>query len=97
MVHSLLPAETKVTATFFRFYIGITFYTSKVSRGVNNIPGYLQPAISHIPFGKSLTYFGLLLASWVFFVFIAFTIFLPVIVPQKFALCFTVGCRFRIR
>lgn len=43
-------------------------------------------------------YFGLLLASGVFFVFIAFTLFLPVIVlvPQKFALCFTAGCGFII-
>lgn len=39
-------------------------------------------------------YFGLLLAAGIFFVFIAFTIFLPVIVlvPQKFSICFTIGC-----
>lgn len=39
-------------------------------------------------------YFGLLLATGVFFIFIAFTMFLPVMVlmPQKFALCFTIGC-----
>lgn len=39
-------------------------------------------------------YFGLLLASGVFLVFIAFTMFLPVMVlmPQKFAICFTLGC-----
>lgn len=39
-------------------------------------------------------YFGLLLATGVFFIFIAFTMFLPVMVlmPQKFALCFTLGC-----
>lgn len=43
-------------------------------------------------------YFGMLLASGIFFVFIAFTLFLPVIVlvPQKFAICFTVGCGFII-
>lgn len=43
-------------------------------------------------------YFGLFLASGVFFIFIAFTMFLPVMVlmPQKFALCFTVGCGFII-
>ncbi|XP_076909635.1 protein transport protein sft2-like [Bidens hawaiensis] len=69
-----------------------------VTRGVSNIPGNLQSATSNIPSGKSLMYFGLLLASGVFFVFIAFTVFLPVIVivPQKFALCFTVGCGFII-
>ncbi|XVF21191.1 hypothetical protein REPUB_Repub12eG0069200 [Reevesia pubescens] len=39
-------------------------------------------------------YFGMLLADGVFFEFIAFTMFLPVIVlvPQKFAICFTIGC-----
>uniref|UniRef100_A0A453RDS9 Vesicle transport protein n=1 Tax=Aegilops tauschii subsp. strangulata TaxID=200361 RepID=A0A453RDS9_AEGTS len=39
-------------------------------------------------------YFGLFLATGIFFVFIAFTLFLPVMVlmPQKFAICFTLGC-----
>jgi hypothetical protein len=39
-------------------------------------------------------YFGLFLASGIFFVFIAFTLFLPVMVimPQKFAISFTLGC-----
>ena len=43
-------------------------------------------------------YFGLLLATGVFFVFIAFTMFLPIMVlmPQKFAICFTLGCGFII-
>ena len=43
-------------------------------------------------------YFGLLLATGVFFVFLAFTMFLPVMVlmPQKFAICFTLGCGFII-
>lgn len=65
-----------------------------VSKGVRDIPGSLQSATSNIPSGKSLMYFGLLLATGVFFIFIAFTMFLPVIVlvPQKFALCFTLGC-----
>ncbi|KAF7140943.1 hypothetical protein RHSIM_Rhsim06G0232800 [Rhododendron simsii] len=65
-----------------------------VSKGVRDIPGSLQSATSNIPLGKSLMYFGLLLATGVFFIFIAFTMFLPVIVlvPQKFALCFTLGC-----
>ncbi|PWA41425.1 got1/Sft2-like vescicle transport protein family [Artemisia annua] len=69
-----------------------------VSRQVSNIPGNLQSATSNIPSGKALMYFGLFLASGVFFIFIAFSIFLPVIVlvPQKFALCFTVGCGFII-
>ncbi|ONH93646.1 hypothetical protein PRUPE_8G243900 [Prunus persica] len=43
-------------------------------------------------------YFGLFLATGVFFVFIAFTMFLPIMVlmPQKFAICFTLGCAFII-
>ncbi|KAL0407031.1 UNVERIFIED_CONTAM: protein transport protein SFT2 [Sesamum latifolium] len=69
-----------------------------VSKGVKDLPGNFQSATSNIPSGKALVYFGLLLASGVFFVFIAFTLFLPVIVlvPQKFAICFTVGCAFII-
>lgn len=69
-----------------------------VSKGVRELPGNLQSATSSIPSGKALVYFGMLLASGVFFVFIAFTLFLPVIVlvPQKFALCFTAGCAFII-
>lgn len=69
-----------------------------VSKGVRELPGNLQSATSSIPSGKALMYFGLLLSSGVFFVFIAFTLFLPVIVlvPQKFAICFTVGCGFII-
>ncbi|KAG9136505.1 hypothetical protein Leryth_014357 [Lithospermum erythrorhizon] len=69
-----------------------------VSKGVKDIPGNLQSATSGIPSGQSLIYFGMLLASGVFFVFIAFALFLPVIVlvPQKFAICFTLGCGFII-
>ncbi|XP_052178774.1 protein transport protein sft2-like [Diospyros lotus] len=67
---------------------------SVVSKGVRDLPGNLQSATSSLPSGKSLMYFGMLLATGVFFIFIAFTLFLPVIVlvPQKFALCFTFGC-----
>ncbi|CAN6850112.1 unnamed protein product [Brassica oleracea] len=41
-------------------------------------------------------YFGLILPVGVFFVFIAFTMFLPVTVlmPQKLAICFTLKCGF---
>lgn len=69
-----------------------------VSKGVRDLPGNLQSATSTVPSGKALMYFGLFLASGVFFIFIAFTMFLPVMVlmPQKFALCFTVGCGFII-
>ncbi|KAF6164058.1 hypothetical protein GIB67_037824 [Kingdonia uniflora] len=69
-----------------------------VSKGVRDLPGNLQSATSNVPSGKSLTYFGFLLGAGVFFVFIAFTMFLPVMVlmPQKFAICFTLGCVFII-
>lgn len=73
-------------------------YFCRMSRGVRNLPGSFQSATSSVPSGKSLMYFGLLLASGVFFIIIAFTIFLPVtvIAPQKFAICFTMGCAFII-
>ena len=66
----------------------------RVSKGVRELPGNFQTATSNIPSGKSLLYFSLLLATGVFFVFMSFTLFLPVIVlvPQKFAICFTLGC-----
>ncbi|EXB97665.1 Protein transport protein SFT2 [Morus notabilis] len=71
---------------------------SVVSKGVRDIPGNLQSATSSVPSGKALMYFGLFLATGVFFVFLAFTMFLPVMVimPQKFAICFTLGCGFII-
>lgn len=76
-------ANDKVAGTF-----------SVVSKGVRELPGSFNSATSTVPSGKSLMYFGLLLASGVFFIFIAFTVFLPamVLVPQKFAICFTLGC-----
>ncbi|XP_052178389.1 protein transport protein SFT2-like [Diospyros lotus] len=76
-------ANDKVSGTF-----------NVVSKGVRELPGSFQSATSNIPSGKSLMYFGLLVAAGVFFIFIAFTMFLPVMVimPQKFALCFTIGC-----
>ncbi|KAG6520856.1 protein transport protein SFT2-like [Zingiber officinale] len=76
-------ANDKFTGTF-----------NVVTKGVKELPGSFQNATSNVPSGKSLVYFGVLLASGVFFVFIAFTMFLPVmvLVPQKFALCFTFGC-----
>ncbi|XP_054818845.1 protein transport protein SFT2-like isoform X2 [Prosopis cineraria] len=64
------------------------------SKGVSNIHGNFQSATSNVPSGKAIMYFGLFLATGIFFVFIAFTMFLPVMVvmPQKFAICFTLGC-----
>ncbi|CAN4096275.1 unnamed protein product [Withania somnifera] len=81
-------ANDKVSGTFNVF-----------SKGVRELPGSFQTATSNVPSGKSLMYFGLFLAAGVFFIFIAFTMFLPVMVlmPQKFAICFTIGCAFIIR
>jgi len=61
---------------------------------VRELPGSFQSATSSFPSGKALMYFGLFLATGIFFVFIAFALFLPVMVlmPQKFAICFTLGC-----
>ncbi|KAF7816010.1 protein transport protein SFT2-like [Senna tora] len=80
-------ANDSVTGTFNVF-----------SKGVRDIPGNFQSATSNVPSGKAILYFGLFLASGIFFVFIAFTMFLPVMVimPQKFAICFTLGCGFII-
>lgn len=72
--------------------IPLSFY--RVSKGVRDLPGNFQSATSNVPSGTSVIYFALLLASGAFFVIIAFSIFLPVMVltPQKFAICFTIGC-----
>ncbi|KAE9457815.1 hypothetical protein C3L33_10284, partial [Rhododendron williamsianum] len=80
---AVTTASDKVSGTF-----------NVVSKGVRDLPGSFQSATSNVPSGKSMMYFGLLLATGVFFIFIAFTMFLPVMVlmPQKFALCFTIGC-----
>jgi hypothetical protein len=66
----------------------------RVTKGVRELPGSFQSATSSFPSGKALMYFGLFLATGIFFVFIAFALFLPVMVlmPQKFAISFTLGC-----
>ncbi|XP_031093083.1 protein transport protein SFT2-like [Ipomoea triloba] len=76
-------ANDKVSGTF-----GV------VSKRVRDLPGNLQTATTNVPTGKALMYFGLLLAVGVFFIFIAISMFLPIMVlmPQKFAICFTIGC-----
>lgn len=70
----------------------LLFY--RVSKGVRDLPGSFQSATNNVPSGTSVLYFALLLASGVFFIIIAVSIFLPVMVltPQKFAICFTIGC-----
>ena len=64
-----------------------------VSKGVRDLPGNLQFATTNVPSGKALLYFGLFLSTGVFFVFIAFTLFLPVMVvmPQSLQFALLLG------
>lgn len=41
-------------------------------------------------------YFSIMIGSGIFFIMMSFTLFLPMIIvaPQKFAICFTLGCMF---
>ncbi|KAK6142367.1 hypothetical protein DH2020_022715 [Rehmannia glutinosa] len=91
-------ANDKVTSTFSVLHSdeGRERAAWQSLKGVKELPGSFNSATSNVPSGKSLMYFGFFLATGVFFIFIAFTIFLPVMVlkPQKFAICFTIGCAF---
>ncbi|KZV20935.1 hypothetical protein F511_08849 [Dorcoceras hygrometricum] len=82
---AMRTANDKVTGTF-----------DVVSKGVRGLPRSFNSATSNVLNGKSLVYFGLFLVTGVFFIFISITLFLPVMVlkPQKFAICFTIGCAF---
>ncbi|KAL6596668.1 hypothetical protein ACP70R_047311 [Stipagrostis hirtigluma subsp. patula] len=89
---SPLPFDIEAAVRTANDTVSGTF--SSVTKGVRELPGSFQSATSSFPSGKALMYFGLFLATGIFFVFIAFTLFLPVMVlmPQKFAICFTLGC-----
>ncbi|GJN00961.1 hypothetical protein PR202_ga18188 [Eleusine coracana subsp. coracana] len=89
---SPLPFDIEAAVRTANDTVSGTF--SSVTKGVRELPGSFQSATSSFPSGKALMYFGLFLASGIFFVFIAFTLFLPVMVlmPQKFAISFTLGC-----
>jgi hypothetical protein len=82
----------------FEYVLLMGFCNFNVSRVSKGVKGSFKSTTSTVSSGKSLMYFSLFLASGIFLVFIAFTIFLPVMVimPQKFAICFTVGCAFII-
>eukprot|EP00249_Psilotum_nudum_P019867 c27453_g5_i2 orf=89-766(+) len=71
---------------------------SSVSKGVRELPGNVQTAASTMPSRKAILYFTVMMASGIFFLFISIAMFLPVMVvmPQKFAICFTMGCLFII-
>ncbi|OEL16542.1 hypothetical protein BAE44_0022439, partial [Dichanthelium oligosanthes] len=89
---SPLPFDIEAAVRSANDTVSGTF--SSVTKGVRELPGSFQSATSSFPSGKALMYFGLFLATGIFFVFIAFALFLPVMVlmPQKFAICFTLGC-----
>ena len=56
----------------------------------------MQSAASFVPSRQALTAFFIMIAAGSFFIFMAFFMFLPVIVlvPQKFAISFTIGSIF---
>lgn len=69
---------------------------NSVTMGVQKLPGNIQSAASFVPSRQSIAYFSVMIGAGVFFIFLAFTMFLPVmaLMPQKFAICFTLGCIF---
>ncbi|KAI8467688.1 MAG: Got1/Sft2-like family-domain-containing protein [Monoraphidium minutum] len=74
----------------------LTFFRSGYSTVSDGISNASVPSLesSGIPSGEQLMYFFALLGGGMFFLFMAFFIFLPVIIlaPSKFALAFTIGC-----
>ncbi|KAM0884425.1 hypothetical protein ACQ4PT_031021 [Festuca glaucescens] len=91
---SQLPFDVEAAVRSANDTVSGTF--SVVSKGVWDLPGSFQGATSSFPSGKALMYFGLFLATSIFFVFIAFTLSPPpvmVLMPQKFAICFTLVVR----
>lgn len=67
-----------------------------VTKGVRELPANVQSATSFVPSRQAITVFSIMIAAGVFFIIMAFTMFLPIIVlvPQKFAISFTIGCIF---
>jgi hypothetical protein len=55
--------------------------------GVQKLPGNIQSAASFVPSRQSIAYFSVMIGAGVFFIFLA-------LMPQKFAICFTLGCIF---
>ncbi|BBN16901.1 hypothetical protein MPTK1_7g10250 [Marchantia polymorpha subsp. ruderalis] len=81
----------------FCFYLTLARLDScRVTSRVRELPGSVSSVTTNMPSTKQIMYFGLLLAVGVFFVFLAFALFLPVmaLMPQKFAITFTLGCLF---
>lgn len=68
----------------------------RVTKGVRELPSSVSSAATYVPSRQSIMTFSLMVGSGVFFIMMAFTVFLPMIIvaPQKFAICFTLGCIF---
>ena len=68
----------------------------RVTKGVRELPSSVSSAATFVPSRQSIMSFSLMVGSGVFFIMMAFTVFLPMIIvaPQKFAICFTLGCIF---
>lgn len=64
-----------------------------VSKNVQDLPSNIHKTAAAMPSQRAVMHFAGLLGAGIFFMSLAFTIFLPIIAiaPQKFALCFTVG------
>lgn len=67
-----------------------------MTKGVRELPGSVSSATSYVPSRQSIMYFSIMIGSGIFFIMMSFTLFLPIIIvaPQKFAICFTLGCMF---
>ncbi|KAG0585081.1 hypothetical protein KC19_3G256500 [Ceratodon purpureus] len=74
----------------------ITNAFNSVTNKVRELPANVQSAASFVPSRQALTAFFIMIAAGSFFIFMAFFMFLPVIVlvPQKFAISFTIGSIF---
>lgn len=70
----------------------------RVTKGVQSATAGVQSAAQFVPSRQALTAFAIMIAAGSFFIFMAFFMFLPVIVlvPQKFAISFTIGCIFMV-
>lgn len=63
---------------------------------MRDLPSSVSSAATYVPSRQSIMSFSVMIGSGVFFIMLAFTVFLPMIIvaPQKFAICFTLGCIF---
>eukprot|EP00271_Cylindrocystis_brebissonii_P013111 TRINITY_DN32705_c0_g1_i1.p1 TRINITY_DN32705_c0_g1~~TRINITY_DN32705_c0_g1_i1.p1 ORF type:complete len:236 (+),score=50.92 TRINITY_DN32705_c0_g1_i1:801-1508(+) len=67
---------------------------TSVSKSAQDLPGSFHRGATILPSRRAVLYFAATISAGMFFIMLAFTVFLPVMVlaPQKFALCFTLGC-----